>query len=234
MRRSAPRSLVSLLELACGSPDVARRILLRGLERARLEEPPKSRTKLASFVRDHLLDVLAEQVGPHLAAAFREDLGVELRDLPTSMPPDVRSAPVSRRVSRRPAQASRPPREALNIVVVDGDKIGRTALARALVRQRWNVTVADSQADVDLQARGPDATAARVDAALVDARHPAALEILERLARAYPGLAVVVRGHDAAKAGAFSERLGLQRVEVVPGEAWADELVRAIRRVVRS
>jgi hypothetical protein len=64
---------------------------------------------------------------------------------------------------------------------------------------------------------------------LVDTTHPAALSILELLARHRPGAVVVARTTNAARARALLEQSGVQRVDVRLREAPPEELIDALR-----
>jgi hypothetical protein len=165
---------------------------------------------------------LSEDIGPRLAGALGEDLVAALNEqLPTPERITIPPASLSRslRGSDRPRAPSGSP---LAVALVDADCVGRTALARALVRERWNVTLVDSEGD----AANPDP----FDVALVDAAHPAAKAILESLARTRPGLAVVVRTKDAAKTRAHVSLLAVGRVVVTADEASLEDLVKAVRQ----
>jgi hypothetical protein len=221
---SPEHALLSLLQLACGSHEGALDVLGRALARARLETLPGSASEIVAFVRQHVLRVLSDDIGPRLAAALGEDLVAALDEqLPTAeritIPPASASRVLQGREERpRRALASSP----LGVALVDADRVGRTTLARALVRERWNVTLVESEADA--------ADAGPLDVALLDGAHPAAQTILESLVRARPGLAVVVRSHDAAKTRARLGLLAVGRVEVTVAEASPEDLVKAIHR----
>jgi hypothetical protein len=247
---SPEHALLSLLQLACGSYEAAQDVLKRSLAGARMAALPRSASEIVAFVRQHVLRVLSEDIGPRLAAALGEDLVAALDEqLPAAERITIPPASVARSVhaqgkgSRR-ASASAP----LVVALVDADRVGRTSLARALVRERWNVTLVESEADV--------ADAGPLDVALVDGGHPSVQTLLESLARAYPGLAVVVRSK-VGKTRAHARPAGLagvvnsggektrtrarpagldafERVEVAAPEASPEDLVKAIRRATGS
>jgi hypothetical protein len=222
----AQRTLLSLLQLALGSAAAARAVLGRALADAGRDDLPLSGTDIIAFVRAHLLAALIGEMGPRLTMAFLDDLIAEL-GVPASVAaqPSVPPASVPRPVEagRRTAQhANRP----LGVVLVDADRIGRTVLARALVRQRWEVTVIDAPREVGSALGG-----SAIDVALVDTAHPASREIVELLARASPDLAVVARCTEASTVRAVLARLGVERVELRSREATPEELVNAVRRI---
>jgi hypothetical protein len=222
------QALLSLLQLACGSYESALDVLGRSLARAGRDKLPRSASAVVDFVREHVLQVLEEEVGPRLATALGEDLvGALGEQLPMAERITIPPASVSRAVQGQPARVSRGAGAPLGVALVDADRVGRTALARALVRESWNVTVVDSP---QVEEVDPDP----LDVALVDEAHPDAQAILEFLVRTHPGLVVVVRGQGGDK---LRDHLGLlraERVEFTPAEASPEELVRAIRRLTRA
>jgi DNA-binding NarL/FixJ family response regulator len=113
------------------------------------------------------------------------------------------------------------------VLLVDPNRVARTALARALVREQWEVTVVDSAEEIP----SPDIEGGFFDAAIIDEQHPAVLAILELLARR-PTVAVVVRSDEPSTTLGRFEQLGIGRRDVKSRNASADELVRAVRRVV--
>jgi len=110
---------------------------------------------------------------------------------------------------------------------VDPDCIGRVALARALVRESWSVSVVDSEWDVTLLSRDRD----ELHVGLIDARHPTARDIVQLLARTHPGLTIVVRRAGAPRAAALA--LPVERIEYIPADASARDVICAIRRTTR-
>jgi DNA-binding NtrC family response regulator len=112
-------------------------------------------------------------------------------------------------------------------VLVDGDRVGRTALARALVRERWDVTVVDSEQDV-----AATLDTAFVDAAVVDTSHEAAHAILEALVRRNPHVVLVLRRAQSAKARIDMARLPAKRFDVISPDAPVQDIVRLVRRAV--
>jgi hypothetical protein len=224
VQSSPEHALLSLLQLACGSHESALDVLRRSLARAGTAELPRSASDVVAFVREHVLRVLGEDIGPRLAAALGEDLVAALDEqLPAAERITIPPASVSRSVAGRSEQSRRAPASSpLGVALVDADRVGRTVFARALVRERWNVTVVESDTDV--------ADAGPLDVALVDGAHPSAQSILESLVRAHPGLALVVRSTDAAKTRARLGLLAKGRVEVTAAEASPEDLVKAIRR----
>jgi hypothetical protein len=219
--RSPEEALLSLLQLACGSYEGALDVLGRSLARAGKDKLPRSASAVVAFVREHVLQVLKGDIGPRLATALGEDLVAALGEqLPMAERITMPPSSVERAVP--PARAPRSADAPLSVALVDADCVGRAALARALVRERWIVTVVDSE----LSADDP------LDVALVDAAHPAAQALLESLVRTNPGLAVVVRSSSSARTRVQLGLLAVGRVEVAAESAMPEQLVKAIRRVV--
>jgi hypothetical protein len=233
---SPQRTLESLLELAAGSPRSARAVLDRALADAGRDELPVSARDVVAFVRAHVLGVLTEEIGPRLTMALVDDLVAQLQleaggVLGADSEPSIPPASVPRPVRPVGARLSRPVRRhvgPLRVALVDADRVGRTAVARALLRERWDVTVVD-----ELAAVGPAMEAVTAfDAVLVDTLHPAALAIVEALLRASPGAAVVVRSADTSRDRAMVAGIGVGRFELRSSEAPAEELVEAVKRAM--
>jgi hypothetical protein len=223
------RALVSLLEMAFGSLEPVEAILAQALILAGRDELPLTAAELVAFVRAHLLTPLSDHIGPRLTMALVDDLITQIDPsaaavVDPSIPPSSMPRPV-RPASR--ARASPAPSRPLGVLLVDADRFGRTALARALLRSKWEVTVVDSPEDLDAALGSGEP----IDVVLVDATHPRAQSIVEAVTTARPGAAVVARSGDSIRTRALLASLGVTKIEVRSREAPAEELVDAVKRV---
>jgi CheY-like chemotaxis protein len=115
----------------------------------------------------------------------------------------------------------------LRVLLVDADRIGRTAFARGLAREKCLVTIAASLEELGEIVR----TGEPVDAVLLDGQHPARLLLLEMIVDRFPGAAIVVRSSAEDATRALLHSLGVTRFEVVPAGGLPDALVAAVWRV---
>jgi CheY-like chemotaxis protein len=227
----AQRTLASLLEMAYGGVDAAKVALAEALALAGRDELPTSGAELVAFVRAHLLESLTEQIGPRLTMALLDDLALQLdpvvippaRD--SEAPPSSVPRPVAR-IAMHPVSAPRVRGLQLGVLLVDADRVGRTTLARALLRAQSNVTLIDTVADLVAVINADEV----VDVMLLDVTHPVAQGIVELLVRSRPEAAVVARGGDVARTRAFLAKLGVTKLDVRSREAPAEELIEALKR----
>ncbi len=231
----ARRTLASLLEMAYGSVDDANAAVAQALALAGREELPTSGIELVAFVRAHLLESLTEQIGPRLTMALLDDLAMQLDPaafvpLPEPEPPPSSVPRPVARIAMHPGSSPRVRGLQLGVLLVDSDRVGRTTLARALLRAQSNVTLVDSVADLVAVINAEEV----VDVMLLDASHPAAEAIVEVLVRSRPGAAVVARGGDLARTRAFLTQLGVARFDVRSREAPAEELIDAMKRAAEG
>jgi CheY-like chemotaxis protein len=231
----AQRTLASLLEMAYGGVDEANAAVAQALAVAAREELPSSGAELVAFVRAHLIESLTDHIGPRLTMALLDDLALQLD--PAAIPPARESEPppssVPRPVARinmHPGSSERVRGVRLGVLLVDADRVGRTTLARALLRAQSNVTLVDSVTDLVAVINAEEV----VDVMLLDAAHPAAQPILELLVRSRPAAAVVARGGDIARTRAVLVDLGVARFDVRSREAPAEELIDAMKRVAEG
>lgn len=232
----AQRTLVSLLEMAFGGAGEARDAIAQALADSGREELPTDGREIVAFVRAHLLESLTEIIGPRLTMALLDDLAVQLDpDHVSSVPPapDSQAPPssVPRPVARmvlNPGSAPRVRGLQLGVLLVDGDRVGRTTLARALLRSQANVTLVDAVGDLVAVLNADEV----VDVVVLDTAHPAAPAILELLVKSRPDAAVVARGGDVGRTRAFLTQLGVAKLDVRSREAPVEELIDAMRRAV--
>jgi hypothetical protein len=226
--------LMSLLEVAFGSAEPVRVLVEEALAAAAKQEVPPGGPELVTFVRAHLLAPLSEQIGPRLTMALVDDLvaAVERPSFrPTrasSFPPPSTSRPVLRHgfvPSSAHVRSAKP-----GVLLVDGDRVGRTTLARALLRADWEVTVIDAVSDLAAALSSGDS----IDVALVDMAHPLAEAVIESLARSHSSVAVVARSPDPAHTRAMLARYGIASYDVRAREGLPDELALAVRRIPRG
>jgi hypothetical protein len=225
------KALVSLLEMAFGAAEPVAVIIAQALISASRDDLPGSGPDLVAFVRAHLLTTLSDHIGPRLTMALVDDLAAQIDPTgvaPTdpSVPPSSMPRPVAR-VASRARSSPRVRSERVGVLLVDADRVGRTTLARALLRAQWEVTVVDSRAELDAALESGDP----VHVALVDATHAHAQAVVEALARVRPDVAVVARSGDSIRTGALLAHLGVAKFEVRSREAPAEELVDAVRRI---
>jgi CheY-like chemotaxis protein len=217
--------------MAFGSVAPAHEAIASALALAGRDELPATVPELIAFVRAHLLATLSDQIGPRLTMALVDDLTEKLDPPPASRPSEdsVPPSSVPRPIARIATRAVSSPlvrKNTLGVLLVDGDRVGRTAVARALLRAHWDVTVIESVADLNTALESGDP----VDVALVDAAHPAAHALLEAIARLRPEAVVVARSSDAIRTRAQLGELGLVKFDVRAREAPAEELIDAIKR----
>lgn len=202
----AREELLSLLEVAYGSADGARDALQKALQQVMRHELPTSVPEIVSFVRVGLLPVISTDLGSRLTITLLDDF-------------------IKRHESRSGVRE-----RSLHVLLVDTDRLGRSVLARALLRERWRVTVVDSLEELGELARsGED-----VHVAILDGRHPAKLLLMEMMVEHFPGVSLVVRSEGEAATCKLLQALGIESFEVLPAAASSEELVEAARRGGRS
>lgn len=253
-------ALARLLDAAFDDADLAERCLERALRDANRVTVPDRVDDLLVFGRGHLVPILAEELGPRLAATLFEDLEHELVKLRKS---DARVAPprAFRRpstaprltvpaVDRSPAIATEAPRSPLPTIqspeprdslpadrpvlaLVEGDGFARAPVARALVRAGFDVLPLDSPAAVlDFCHRESTRTRIHVVVVEIDGDVDAALAALrERDAD------LRVLAWTRARPESAADRLvrvGVSRFAVVSRTATAAQLVEAARRLLQG
>ena len=230
----AQQALFELLELSLGSPLVVEAAVAHALAQAGRAELPADGAELLGFVRAHLVAILTSELGPRLTITLLDDLATRLDPGPADAISEVRAATAPPFSGPRPAgehpTSSRPSGQlgVLGVLLIDPNRVARTALARALLRARWNVTVVDTHAELLLVLDAGEHFAV----ALVDTRHPEAMELLGTLAVRHPGVSVVARTYDPAHLRGALEKLGVTRFDLRSADAPAEELVDAIRRTL--
>jgi hypothetical protein len=202
----AREELLSLLEVAYGSADSARAALQQALQQVMRHELPPTVPELVSFVRVGLLPVISADLGSRLTIALLDDF--------------IQRHEIRSGVRER----------SHHVLLVDTDRLGRSVLARALLREKWQVTVVDSVEELGELARSGE----RVHVAILDGRHPAKLLLIEMMVEHFPGVALVVRSEGEAATCKVLQALGIESFEVVPAAASSEELVEAARRGGRS
>jgi CheY-like chemotaxis protein len=231
---SAQRTLLTLLELACGATESALEAVRQAMVLAEREDLPLTGPEIVAFAHAHLVPVLSDQIGPRLTMALLDDLVAELGtdeadasgDAEASVPPP---ASIPRPIARmRPRPSSPRVKPKHSVVLVDADRVGRSGVARALLRAKWDVAAVDTAADLAATLHAGES----IDLLLIDGHHPEAEAILAAVLRASPNAAVVVRSWDAARSRAQLAALGAARYDVRSHDAPTEELLEAARRAL--
>jgi CheY-like chemotaxis protein len=205
--------LATLLASAYGSTDDAQMALARALADGDRTDLPASGPELLAFVRAHLLPILSADIGARLTMALLDDFIAkhEVRSGVRSKEPTV-------------ARRKVPESGSVNVILVDPDRIGRPAVARALLRAGCHVTAVDSTRQLEeLSAAGE-----KVDVAIVDVMHPARLAMLEGIVERFPEARLVVRSDSGEGTRDLLNGLGAARFEIVPRHTPARVLVTAV------
>ncbi|HEX8793579.1 MAG TPA: hypothetical protein VF765_21700 [Polyangiaceae bacterium] len=237
LHTTAQRTLVSLLEMAFGAPEPAHEAVRQAMVLAGRDELPLTGPDIVAFVRAHLVTPLTDQIGPRLTLALLDDLVEKLGgedadasgEMQASVPPPASlPRPIARMRTRRLSSPRVKPQ--FSLVLVDADRVGRSSVARALLRAKWDVTAVDTVSELvaTLHAGEP------IDMVLIDGHHADAQAMLEAVLSARPGAGIVMRSGDAGRARALLTALGAERFEVRSHDAPTEELVEAARRTLDS
>lgn len=220
----AKEELTRLLETAYGSAEGGRAALHRALQNAMRHELPATIPEILSFVRVGLLPVLSADLGPRLTMTLVEDFvrGQEIRSGVGDKVPASTAAADHVATPGRSVHDGR-----LRVLLVDTDRLGRSVLARTLLREQWHVTVVDSLEELGEVVRSGDG----VHVAILDGQHPAKLLFIEMLVEHFPAVSLVVRSAGEAATRMLIQALGVARFDVLPARASSESLVEAVRRV---
>lgn len=219
--------LNALLEAAYGSAQESQAAVERALHRSNRAEFPASVPDILVFVRTGLLPVLSEDLGPKLTMTVVEDF-ITAHEIRSGVRVKEPAAPTP--VARVQVRARSTKDHRLRVLLVDADRIGRVALARALARESCLVTIVDSVEELGQVVRSDE----DVDVALFDGKHAAKLLLMEVIVERFPAVSLVVRSAGEAATRAVIDALGAARCEVLASEAPTEGLVAAVLKVGRG
>lgn len=223
----AGRALVESLEWLSG-PLAARRVIGETLLEARLDELPSDREAVVGFVRQHVLQLVHDALGPGEAAALLTRFLATLEDLPIVDPDEAHPADSGLRRATSPEARPTSARGRLWVLLVCGDRLERLWLARMLVRAAFDVLVVERFVDL-ATLEGPLPSLSLVD---MSTAHVGV--ILEGMALRRPDVRVVAVGEGDADALLAVEetllRAGVYRYEVRSCETRGAELAIALRQ----
>ncbi|MBL8720882.1 MAG: hypothetical protein JNL79_33145 [Myxococcales bacterium] len=214
-------TLVAKLEAAFGGDPGARIFLQAALRTARRSTLPPDPATLLAFVRAHLVDTIADELGSEAVAAFLEEVsgalqtvsGLEIRDA------DDGTAPPAH---RRPSERG-PPR--LRVLLVHADRLARVGLARALVSGGCDVTVVETVVDLaSILDELPDV-------AVVDLANEVE-PVIEEMVRRNPDLRVLSLSEPGALAGLL-DRCDVRMYEVARPGIHGREVLELARELAR-
>jgi len=257
-RTPAQRALFRLLETTVPDRTVWERALRKGLVDARLEDLPEEFDDLVPFVRRHLATYLGDHERPWLISSVLEDLEAEAElarsggdmnssarmaiatrvpeRMPTTPAPQIEdeeeppSAQIAHTVPKAPSMPrihARKDRPA--VLVVDGDRFKRSALARALVQARCDVTVLDGGDEAIATIAGPDP----IDVLVMDVDDEGAAALLDALVISRPDVPVLAWTNATPAVAEHVTRVaGVRACAVAGRSALNSEISEALRRLL--
>lgn len=258
IRTAAQRALFRILETTIPDRAVSERAVRSALLDARLNDVPEDFDDLVPFVRNYLALHLDDAERPWLVTSVLEDLEAEAEvfrlgdsssarmaiatripeKFPTERAPgqspddelpsvELEIAPVVPRapsVPRIPLRATRP-----SVLVIDGDRFKRSALARALVQGRCDVTVLDGGDE----AMSAITSADPIDIIVMDVDAAGSDAILATIVTARPEVAVLAWTNAPASVAEHVARVaGVRACVVVPRSALNTEIHDSISRLL--
>lgn len=198
--------LATLLASAYGSVQDAQAAMGRALADGQRSELPASIPELLAFVRAHLLPILSVDIGARLTMALLDDF-------------------IAKHEPRSGVRDKETPEAGRScVILVDPDRVGRPAIARALLRAGCHVAAIDSTRQLDELAEASET----VNVAVVDVMHPARLALLEGIVERFPGARLVVRSDSEQGTRDLLNGLGAARFEIVPRHTPVRVLVNAV------
>jgi CheY-like chemotaxis protein len=186
--------LATLLGAAYGSTEDAQSVIDRALMDGGRTELPTSGPELLAFLRAHLVPILSVDIGARVTMALLDDFIAKQ---------EARSGVRDKDVSEARRRT---------VLLVDPDRVGRPAIARALLRARCYVAVVDSPPQLEELA----AAGETVDVAVVDVMHPARLALLVGIVERFPDARIIVRSDSGDETRDLLHGLGATRFDVVP------------------
>ena len=234
-------ALARMLDAAFDDREVAARCMELALVNAGRRTVPQASDEMLSFGREHLLPVMAEELGPRIVQALFDDLAAELARLRRSdihsamprplnssipkltVPPIISEAPRSNPTIQSPAPnedaSARPV-----IAIVEGDRWTRASLARVLVQNGFDVLPLDTpNGALDLPYE--------IDVIVIDVGENE-LNALQAFCQNRPRLRVLAWTKlDAAEAGRKLAAVGVSHHGAIPRSASTAQIAEALRRL---
>jgi len=155
-------ALSRMLDAAFDDRETASRCMNQALTRAGRRTVPESIDEMLAFGREHLLPIMAEELGPRLVAALFEDLTAELMrrsdvhnttqapfnsSIPRlTVPPIISEVPRSSPTIQSPAPGEGVAPTRPVIAIVETDRWTRASIARVLVQGGYDVLPLDTPA----------------------------------------------------------------------------------------
>jgi CheY-like chemotaxis protein len=249
--------LFRLLETTIPDRSIWERAIRKGLMDARLDDLPEQYDDLVPFVRAHLATYLGDNDRPWLISSVLEDLEAEAElsrvgsdlnssarmAIATRIPERFPTAPApafdekeppSEQIPRTVPKAPSMPRitirrERPSVLVVDGDRFKRSALARTFVQLRCDVTVLDGGDEAIAAISGTDP----IDVLVIDVDDAGATKLLDALVAARPEVPVLAWTNAPAAVAEHVTRVAGVRACVVAGRSARNaELSEALHKLL--
>lgn len=246
------------METTIPDRSVWERAIRKALLDARLDDVPEEFDDVVPFVRNHLATYLCDGDRPWLIASVLEDLEAEAElarsggdlnssarmaiatrvpeRLPTLPAPSaeeeeppsaqIPSVPSAPSVPRFVARSERPA-----VLVIDGDRFKRSALARTLVQFRCDVTVLDGGDEAVSALSGHEP----IDIVVMDVDNDGAKQLLDALVVTRPGVPVLAWTNAPSAVAEHVVRVaGVRACAVVGRSALNTEINEALRRLLEA
>lgn len=236
-------ALARMLDAAFDDRETAARCMDLALTRAGLRTVPEGIDETLQFGREHLLPILAEELGPRLVQALFEDLTAELMRRSAvhaaadrastssaprlTVPPIISERPRSNPTIHSPAPADDAAPARPIIAVVEPDRWVRASVARVLVQNGCDVLPLDEPtALVDAPYE--------IDVVVIDLGR-AELEAVRALAARRRGLRVVAWTRlETSDATRRLDEIGVARTAAVPRTAPTAHLADTVRTLLSA
>jgi len=234
-------ALARMLDAAFDDPEMAARCMELSLTHAGRRTVPSAVEEMLAFGREHLLPIMAEELGPRIVQALFDDLAAELAllrrsDVHTAMPRPFKSSlprltvpPVISELPSAPTiQSPAPSEDAVTrpvIAIVEEDRWTRASLARVLVQGGCDVLPLD----------GPSALADLsydIDVIVIDVSD-VELRAVRVLREKRPALRVLAWTKlEAIEAGRLLGEAGITAFDAIPRTAPPARVADAVRALV--
>jgi CheY-like chemotaxis protein len=229
-----------VLLAAYGTEERVAGIISSALVSAGRTAAPKGPHDVLTWVRAHVLPIVSSDLGPRIAMALLDELAAELElELSDGFPVPFPGAEASSherasfKAPRVPTITSPPvsgARARPSVLFADNNRFQRSALARTLVTEGYDVRVSETPVALATELASGEA----LHAVVLDVDHPQVNDLLELLVDNRPDVPIVAVAPAYGPATALLRAAGVNAFDVRLKEAPMEDVLELVRRLVRG